>query len=127
MNGSDAPSLEALRLGDRPFVLADHSGCVLAINDAFQLAYGWSEEQLRGQPLSVILPEAFRMSHQLGFSRFQSTEVSSILAHPLRLKTICQDGSEIVSEHFIVAEKQDDGWLFGATLTPLPDGTPAEA
>ena len=127
MNGSDAPSLEALRQGDRPFVLADRNGCVLAINDAFQQAYGWSEEQLRGQPLSVILPEAFRMSHQLGFSRFQSTEVSSILAHPLRLKTICQDGSEIVSEHFIVAEKKDDGWLFGATLTPLPDGTPAEA
>jgi hypothetical protein len=49
------------------------------------------------------------------------------LAHPLRLKTICQDGSEIVSEHFIVAEKKDDGWLFGATLTPLPEGTPAEA
>ncbi len=121
------PSLEQLRQGDRPFVLADHNGIIVAINAAFEQAYGWSDEQLRGQPLGVILPEAFRMSHQLGFSRFQATESSSILAHPLRLKTICQDGSEVVSEHFIVAEKQHEFWLFGATLTPLPPGTPAEA
>ncbi len=121
------PSLEALRHGASPFVLADHNGLIVAINAAFQQIYGWSEEQLRGQPLSVILPEAFRMSHQLGFSRFQSSETSTILAHPLRLKTICQDGSEIVSEHFIIAEKQHEHWLFGATLTPLPQGTPAEA
>jgi PAS domain S-box-containing protein len=123
----DPPSLEALRHGASPFVLADHNGLIVAINAAFQQIYGWSETQLRGQPLSVILPEAFRMSHQLGFSRFQASETSTILAHPLRLKTICQDGSEIVSEHFIIAEKQHERWLFGATLTPLPEGTPAEA
>ncbi|MEI7952497.1 MAG: PAS domain S-box protein [Synechococcaceae cyanobacterium ELA182] len=121
------PSLEALQNGDRPFVLADQSGVVVAINSAFHQIYGWKEEVLKGQPLSVILPESFRMAHQLGFSRFQSTEISTILAHPLRLKTICQDGSEIVSEHFIVAEKQQEGWMFGATLTPLPPGTPADA
>ena len=121
------PSLEALRHGESPFVLADHNGLIIAINAAFQQAYGWSEEQLLGQPLSLILPEAFRMSHQLGFSRFQATESSTILAHPLRLKTICQDGSEVVSEHFIFAEKQHERWLFGATLKPLPQGTPAEA
>ncbi|MEI7666089.1 MAG: PAS domain S-box protein [Synechococcaceae cyanobacterium ELA263] len=121
------PSLEELRHGASPFVLADHNGLIVSINSAFQHAYGWSDEQLRGQPLSVILPEAFRMSHQLGFSRFQATEISTILAHPLRLKTICQDGTEIVSEHFIVAEQREEGWLFGATLTPLPQGTPAEA
>jgi len=121
------PSLDLLCQGERPFVLADHNGIILGINAPFQQAYGWTQEQLRGQPLSVILPEAFRMSHQLGFSRFQATEISTILAHPLRLKTICQDGSEIVSEHFIVAEQREEGWLFGATLTPLPLGTPPEA
>ena len=121
------PSLEALQNGDRPFVLADQNGVVVAINIAFHQTYGWTEDVLKGQPLSVILPESFRMSHQLGFSRFQATEISTILAHPLRLKTICQDGSEIVSEHFIVAEKQLEGWMFGATLTPLPLDTPADA
>ena len=107
--------------------MADSLGQVVSINQAFQQTYGWTEDQLRGQSLSLILPGAFQMSHQLGFSRFQATEQSTILAHPLRLKTVCADGSEVVSEHFILGEKPEAGWVFGATLTPLPDGTETDA
>lgn len=114
------PTIESLQNGDRPFVLADSLGQVVSINQAFEQTYGWTEDQLLGQPLSLILPGAFQMSHQLGFSRFQATEQSTILAHPLRLKTVCADGSEVVSEHFILGEKREAGWVFGATLTPLP-------
>ena len=124
---STSPSIADLQASDRPFVLADQLGMVVAINGAFQTAFGWQESELRGEPLSRILPEAFQMSHQLGFSRFQATERSSILAHPLRLRTVCRDGSEVVSEHFIVAEKQGEVWLFGATLTPLPEATDTDA
>ncbi|WP_254936400.1 PAS domain S-box protein [Cyanobium sp. Tous-M-B4] len=114
------PTIESLQNGDSPFVLADSLGQVVSINQAFEQTYGWTEDQLRGQSLSLILPGAFQMSHQLGFSRFQATEQSTILAHPLRLKTVCADGSEVVSEHFILGEKRESGWVFGATLTPLP-------
>lgn len=116
---ADVPSLQSLRLSDVPYVLADNLGNVQGINDAFERVYGWTLADLGGEPLTRILPGAFQMSHQLGFSRFQSTEQSQILGHPLRLKTVCRDGTEVVSDHFIVAEKGPDGWLFGATLTPL--------
>lgn len=121
------PSIQDLQQGERPFVLADSLGRIKAINPAFERAYGWRNHQLRGQPLSVILPAAFQMSHQLGFSRFQAQGISTILAHPLRLKTVCADGTEMVSEHFILAEKWDGQWVFGATLTPLPETTPTDA
>jgi PAS domain S-box-containing protein len=120
------PSIASLEQGDRPFVLADAFGNVISLNAAFTRTYGWEPAELIGEPLGLILPEAFRMSHQFGFSRFQATEISTILAHPLRLSTLCSDGREIVSEHYIVAEKREDGWCFGATLTPLPPGTAAD-
>lgn len=115
-----APSIQSLQAGAAPFVLADNNGNVVAVNTAFEQVYGWAERELIGQPVTLILPESFRMSHQLGFSRYQSTEKSEVLGHPLRLATVCRDGSQIISEHFIVAEKSEAGWLFGATLTPLP-------
>lgn len=115
------PSIEALHAGEAPFVLADNQGLVVSVNPAFEREYGWKEEELVGRPVTLILPESFRMSHQLGFSRYQATEQSHVLGHPLRLLTVCRDGSERISEHFIVAEKGEDGWRFGATLTPLPD------
>lgn len=122
-----APSIAELRRGDRPFVLASSQGLVVEVNPAFVQAYGWSPEELVGRPLSVILPGSFQMAHQLGFSRFQASGISHILAHPLRLRTVCRDGRDVVSEHFIVAERDGEAWIFGATLTPLPEGTPVDA
>lgn len=121
------PSIASLRQGAVPFVLASDLGLVIEVNEAFQQAYGWTSAELAGQSLSVILPGSFRMAHQLGFSRFKATGRSEILAHPLRLATICRDGREVVSEHFIVAERLADAWVFGATLTPLPEGTARDA
>ena len=120
------PTIASLQNGDSPFVLANHKGVVLALNPAFHQVYGWSEAELVGTPLGRILPEAFLMSHELGFSRFRASGTSSVLGHPLRLSTRCSDGSEIVSEHFILAEQREDGWVFGASLTPLPEGTPPD-
>jgi PAS domain-containing protein len=118
-----AASIEALRRSGRPFLLADHQGLILEINESFQQEYGWSPDDVLQRPLSLILPDAFKLSHHLGFSRFQVTEQSKVLNHPLRLRTVCLTGEEVVSEHFIVAVKRGDYWCFGATLTPLPEGT----
>ena len=112
-------TIEALRVTSLPFVLADHQGMILEINQHFSDVYGWSQDDLSGQSLSKILPTVFRDAHHLGFSRFQITQQSQILNHPLRLKTVCRDGREIESEHFIVAQRNGDKWEFAATLRPL--------
>ena len=105
---------------DLPFVRADAEGMVVEINQRFREVYGWSDEQLIGQSLGLILPPSFRDSHHAGFARFQLTEVSKVLNHPLTLATFCSDGRAIESEHYIVAEKDKDaGWSFAATLRPL--------
>ena len=105
---------------DLPFVRADANGSVLEINQRFRDVYGWTDDQLIGESLGLILPPSFRDSHHAGFARFKLTEVSKVLNHPLKLATYCSDGSAIDSEHFIVAEKQADGlWSFAATLRPL--------
>ena len=108
---------------DLPFVRADASGVVREINQRFREVYGWSDDQLLGQSLGLILPPSFRDSHHSGFARFKLTEESRVLNHPLKLATFCVDGTAIESEHYIVAEKHDDGaWSFAATLRPLPEG-----
>lgn len=114
-----APSLEDLVASGLPLIVADAMGRVAEINDAFTRVYGWEANQLMGESLGLILPEAHRMSHQLAFSRFQPPQASAILGHPLRLATRCADGSEITSEHFIIAIQRAGGWQFAATLKPL--------
>jgi PAS domain S-box-containing protein len=122
-----APFIAALEDSGRPFVLADSLGTVVRVNDDFRQIYGWLDQEIVGEPIGKILPEPFRMAHQSGLSRFQTTEQSTILAHSLRLNRLCADGRILVSEHFIVAEKRAEGWIFAATLAPLSGGTPVDA
>ena len=75
-----------------------------------------------------ILPAQFRELHHTGFARFQLTETSKVVNHPLTLATICCTGESIQSEHYIVAEKGEDGtWSFAATLRPLEGPHAVEA
>ena len=103
-----------------PFVRADARGNIVEFNARFAVVYGWSEQQLVGESISAILPPSFREFHHAGFARFQLTESSKVVGHPLTLATVCSDGSEVQSEHYIVAEKYLGGsWSFAATLRPL--------
>ena len=115
--------LKSMAVSEIPFVMVDNLGLITYVNDPFRSTFGWKDEDLSGKTLDVVLPEDFRLSHHLAFSNFSSPVDSQVVGHPLILKTRCSDGSEIKSEHFIVAEKEDEKWFFGAQLKPLTEDT----
>lgn len=106
-----------------PAVITNQFGFVIYINASFEATFGWSAQEIIGQPLNVLIPSLYHDSHNLGFSRFAMTERPTVLNHPLRLMSVTKDGQEILSEHFITAEHQDGQWLFGAVLRPLDSCT----
>ena len=104
---------------DVPVVIANHDGFVTFINGEFTNIYEWKPEDLIGKPLTKILPKIFSDAHNLAFSRFQATEIVNVLNHPLELMTVTKSDREVLSEHFITAEKIDGIWHFAAVLRPL--------
>ncbi|MEH1871150.1 PAS domain S-box protein [Nostoc sp.] len=112
-------TIEQLKQSDVPVIVADSEGIVVDINIHFVNVFGWTAEEIIGQPLTVILPPFFQDSHNLGFARFSATGQATVLNHPLNLTAVTKDHREIESEHFIIAEKQEEGWLFAARLRPL--------
>ena len=102
-----------------PVVITDQQGFITYVNDCFTSIFGWSMAEINGQIITVVIPEGFHAPHHLGFSRFLSTENSTILNHPLRLVGITKDGVEIEAEHLIMAEKHYEEWVFMAMLRPL--------
>jgi PAS domain-containing protein len=118
------PSIEQLKQGDLPVVVADHEGNIVDVNSHFETVFGWSAQEIIGQSITVILPPFFHDSHNLGFARFSATGESTVLNHPLLLKAVTKNNQEIESEHFIIAEQQAGQWLFAATLRPLESPQP---
>ena len=111
---------QSLQDSGLPFIVANRLGMVCDINEAFEVVFGWARRELIGEALSLILPAAHKMSHQLAFSRFRLPPTqSAVRGHPLRLATRCADGSDILSAPSIIAEKRAGEWYFAATLKPL--------
>jgi PAS domain S-box-containing protein len=112
--------LDSLKLQtDVPVVITDQQGFVVYVNDCFTSVFGWGAAEIIGQLITVIIPGGFHDAHHLGFSRFLSTQASTILNHPLQLKGITKDGREIDAEHLITAEQHQGEWQFAAILRPL--------
>jgi PAS domain S-box-containing protein len=104
-----------------PVVISDHQGFITFVNTSFKQTLGWTPEDVVGKPLTVIIPKSLHDAHHLGFSRFLKTGTPTLLNRRLNLKTLCKDGTELETEHFIIGERQHGDWVFGATLSPIRD------
>jgi len=99
-----------------PVIMVDQDGLIQDINDAFEAAYGWSRETLKGKMLTTIIPESLRNAHHLGFSRFLTTERASILEQSLDLNIVTREGIEKPARHLITASKENGKWAFAASI-----------
>lgn len=102
-----------------PFIVANSSGIITFVNDSFTETFKWQKEKLLGQMLVTIMPEKFRDAHNLGFSRFTTTEKATVIEHELELEVVCGDGSHLQSIHYIMAEKKDRNWIFAGIIKPV--------
>lgn len=110
---------ELLALENVPVVAIDQQSIFTYINECFEQKYGWSKDDLLHKPVTEIMPPHMRSAHNVGFSRFLTTESSELLGKPLPLSVIFKDGREEVADHYILAEKKDGKWRFGAIIGTL--------
>lgn len=102
-----------------PMVIADEKGLILGVNQPFETLFGWKKTEIIGMPLITIIPKSLHDAHHLGFSRFLLSGKPTLMGKPLKLKAVTKDGKEFDAEHYITAGKENDTWLFGATIKAL--------
>lgn len=107
---------EMMQLKDVPVVSISQEGIFTYLNDAFTKEYGWSRDELLGKSVTTIMPRHMRSAHNVGFSRFLTTETSKLMGKPLPLQVRYKDGREKVSNHIIIGEKHNGRWLFSAII-----------
>lgn len=106
-------------LQDVPVVIINKDGIISYTNASFTDVFGWSEEDALSKSIDIIIPEAMRDAHNMGFSRFMSTEKPKILGQSLKLPAVNNKGEEFEAEHYIIAEKIDDEWQVGASIKKI--------
>ena len=52
-------------------VISDENGCIVRVNVQVEKLFGYSRDELRGQPIEILLPEQFRDVVHLGLGDHQ--------------------------------------------------------
>ncbi len=102
-----------------PAIIVDHQGFIVFVNKPFEAAFGWQSSEIAGKPVTAIIPSAMHDAHNLGFSRFVTTGQPNVLNQALKLPAMNKAGETFEAEHFIIAERQNNDWVIGATIRPL--------
>jgi PAS domain S-box-containing protein len=79
-------------------VSADHQGNILYFNPAAERIFGYRSEEVIGQPLTILMPERLRGTHEAGFRQYLSTGKSKLLGRTVELPGRRKDGTEIPME-----------------------------
>jgi len=104
---------------ETPAVIVDQQGFIVFVNKPFETVFGWQSEDIIGKPVATIIPSGMHDAHNLGFSRFVTTGQATILNQSLKLSALNKAGEVFETEHYIIAEQQQDEWMIGATIRPL--------
>lgn len=76
-------------------VVVDRAGRIARVNAQVERMFGFTRDELIGQPIEVLLPERFRRRHDLYRSGYFSEPRTRPMGADLELFCLCKDGSEI--------------------------------
>lgn len=79
-------------------ISADISGNIRSWNSAATELFGFSEEEVIGQPIELIIPERFRKSHQQGIQRVSAGDPSRVIGKTVEVAALRKNGSEFPVE-----------------------------
>jgi PAS domain S-box-containing protein len=107
-------------------VLADSSGNIIAWNKAAQIIFGYREEEVLGQPLTMLMPERYRGAHRKGIARLQSGGEAHVIGTTVELHGLRKDGSEFPLELSIGTWRTAEGTFYSGIIRDITERKRAE-
>ncbi len=79
-------------------IVADHRGIVLSWNRSASELFGYTDEEMTGQPLTLLMPSRYRQAHEQGLLRMESTGKGRMLGSVIEVHGLKKDGTEFPIE-----------------------------
>lgn len=89
---------ELLEAAPDAIVKVDRSGKIILMNRATESLFGYTRDELVGQPVEILVPQALRSSHVEKRSDYAHHPVTRPMGRGLTLKAMRKDGSEFPVE-----------------------------
>ena len=107
-------------------VLADRNGSILFMNQAAVGLFGYTEGEVIGQPLTLLMPHRYREAHQAGITRVGTTSETRLIGRTVELHGLRKDGTEFPLELSIGIGKNPKGVFYSGIIRDITRRKQAE-
>jgi PAS domain S-box-containing protein len=107
-------------------IIGDQSGLILFWNKGAREIFGYESEETVGQPLTMLMPERYRLAHQRGLKRYSATGDTRILGETVELSGLRKTGEEFPLELTLSSWKEEDRLFFSGIIRDISQRKKAE-
>jgi protein-histidine pros-kinase len=102
-------------------ILADESAKIVGWNKGSEEIFGYSEEEILGSRLEVLMPESYREAHLAGLERFRVTGRSQVIGKTQELEGLRKDGSVLPIELSLASWRSGASTMFTGIVRDITE------
>jgi len=107
-------------------ISGDAEGRIRSWNSAATALFGFTEAEVLGHPIDVIIPERYRSSHQEGIRRVSGGGASHVIGKTVELSALRKDGSEFPVELSLATWLLDEQRYYTGIIRDISERKQAE-
>jgi two-component system, sensor histidine kinase and response regulator len=102
-------------------ILANEAGNIVGWNNGAEAVFGYSEDEILGANLQVLMPETYREAHRAGFERFRVTGRSELIGKTRELEGLRKDGAVFPLELSLASWRNGAGIMFTGIVRDITE------
>ncbi len=107
-------------------IVGDGHGLILSWNRSASTLFGYDDEEVIGQPLTLLMPARYRHAHEQGLARMEATGKGRGMESVLELHGIKKDGTEFPIELSLATWKNADSTYYSGIIRDISERKKAE-
>jgi PAS domain S-box-containing protein len=107
-------------------ISGDAEGMIRSWNSAATALFGFTEDEVIGKPIDLIIPERFKHAHQKGIHRVSSGGPTHVIGKTVELAAVRKDGSEFPVELSLATWFLDDERYYTGIIRDISERKQAE-
>ncbi len=118
---SEAKFRSVVRSSNAGIVLANHRGEILSWNKGAATVFGYSEMEVMGRQLDLLMPERFRAAHRAGIARLLAGGEPRVIGKSVELTGLRKNGDEFPIELSLAMWKTEEGLFFSGIMHDISE------